>query len=261
MLDEAREVCLAAAAGDLESRIMLIDDASDFAPLLFAINHLLNMTDAYVRESTAAMAYAAEGKFFRRVLPEGMLGSFGHASKQINQTITQMKVAEEALEANRRQIEQDATDAMNRQVDQLLAVTDRVGQGDLTVRSEISGDDPIGRLAAGVNLMIDRMGKVLSDVQTGAVQIDLGAQQIAEASQDLANGATEQADSLSTINSSVQAVSDATQRNVERSAAASERSTASSSSAARGLEEMKLMKNAMGEIQAIQCTRSARSSR
>lgn len=81
---EAAEVCRAAAHGDLERRLLRIDVTGDLGDLLHAINHLLDMSDAFVRESTASLEYASEGKFFRRVLPEGMLGSFLRAARSIN---------------------------------------------------------------------------------------------------------------------------------------------------------------------------------
>ncbi|HPF40956.1 MAG TPA: methyl-accepting chemotaxis protein [Phycisphaerae bacterium] len=81
---EAAAVCRAGARGDLERRLLNIDASGDLGDLLHAINHLLDMTDAFVREATASLEYASSGKFFRRVLLEGMLGSFRRAARSIN---------------------------------------------------------------------------------------------------------------------------------------------------------------------------------
>lgn len=83
-IQEAARVCRAAAHGNLEERLTRIDVDGDLAELLHAINHLLDMTDAFVREATTSLEYASLGKFFRRVLPEGMLGSFLRAAESIN---------------------------------------------------------------------------------------------------------------------------------------------------------------------------------
>ena len=80
MIEEARRVCEAASQGNLEVRILGIDPEHEMAPMLFALNHLLDMSDAFVREATASLSYAGQGKFFRRVLPEGMLGTFANAA-------------------------------------------------------------------------------------------------------------------------------------------------------------------------------------
>jgi methyl-accepting chemotaxis protein len=48
------------------------------------------MTDAFMRESFAALEHAGEGKFYRRVLLRGMLGSFRNPSTLINRATEQM---------------------------------------------------------------------------------------------------------------------------------------------------------------------------
>ena len=99
---EASDVCRRAARGDLEARVLNIDDAShenrDMPELLHAINHLLDMTDAFVREATASLEFAGDGKFFRRVLLAGMLGSFARAAGSINAATAQMEQEKKALD-------------------------------------------------------------------------------------------------------------------------------------------------------------------
>lgn len=98
-IDQATAVCLQAATGNLESRILRIDANDPNAELLHAINHLLDMTDAFVRESRAALEYASQGKFFRRVLLEGMQGSFRSAARAINTATEMMDEKTNALQA------------------------------------------------------------------------------------------------------------------------------------------------------------------
>lgn len=109
-MKEATRVCAAAAQGDLEARILDIDQDSDSAALLNGINQLLDMTDAFVREACAALAAANDGAFYRRVLPAGMLGSFGAAAHRINDATRDMGHAAselEAAEAQRTALEDD----------------------------------------------------------------------------------------------------------------------------------------------------------
>jgi len=81
----AAETCELAAAGNLEARILHIEGSGEVARLSHAINHLLDMTDAFLREAGASLDYTSRGKFFRRVLLRGMRGSFRSASEAINQ--------------------------------------------------------------------------------------------------------------------------------------------------------------------------------
>ncbi len=96
---DAVEVCSAAARGDLEKRLLEINTDGQQAELMHSINHLLDMTDAFVREATASLEYASQGKFFRRVLPEGMLGSFRRAARSINAATQKMDEKTRELQA------------------------------------------------------------------------------------------------------------------------------------------------------------------
>ena len=99
---EAARVCTAAARGDLEARVLNIDASGELAEMLHAINQLLDMTDALVRETRATLEHASEGKFFRRVRPEGMLGTFERTATTINRATEMMqKEASELDEASR----------------------------------------------------------------------------------------------------------------------------------------------------------------
>ncbi|WP_321343149.1 methyl-accepting chemotaxis protein [Breoghania sp.] len=86
-LRHATEVCKAVAAGDFEARILNIDDGSDTAELMHAINLLIDRTDAYLRESKACLDYVGQNKHFRLISEQGMLGSFAEAARSIN-TVT-----------------------------------------------------------------------------------------------------------------------------------------------------------------------------
>ncbi|MEK6677101.1 MAG: methyl-accepting chemotaxis protein [Planctomycetota bacterium] len=89
-VQQAVEVCREAAGGRLEARILRIKEDGPPGELLHSINHLLDMTDAFVREATAALEYASQGKFFRRVILSGMRDTFRQAAQSINTATMQM---------------------------------------------------------------------------------------------------------------------------------------------------------------------------
>lgn len=103
---EAANVCRAGARGDLERRLLHINVGGDLGDLLHAINHLLDMTDAFVREATASLEYASNAKFFRRVLLEGMLGSFRRAASSINGATNGMDEQTQELRAAQKRREE-----------------------------------------------------------------------------------------------------------------------------------------------------------
>ncbi|MER7278687.1 methyl-accepting chemotaxis protein [Dactylosporangium sp. NPDC000244] len=94
------------AAGDLEARVPDLGPLPEAAAARDAVNGLLDVTDAFVRESGAALTAAAEGRFHRRFLPQGMLGAFGLGAAQINRATERLRDAAAGLvAADRRRLD------------------------------------------------------------------------------------------------------------------------------------------------------------
>ena len=92
------EACRQTADGDLEVRVLGIRRDGPLGPLARSINHLLDLTDAFVRESQASLRHASEQKFYRRVLERGLLGTYRDAARLINGATDQMAAQARALE-------------------------------------------------------------------------------------------------------------------------------------------------------------------
>ena len=92
------EVCNEAGNGNLESRIVGYDKNDEIGNLVHAINNLLDVTDAFVRESQAALSFASQGKFYRRVLLRGLPGTFKQASRTINTATEFMEAGAKELD-------------------------------------------------------------------------------------------------------------------------------------------------------------------
>lgn len=98
---KAAHVCREAARGNLEARVLGCTRTDEVGELMVAINDMLDITDAFVRESRAALDYAAHGKFFRRVLLRGLPGTFKSAAQVINAGTEEMQRGAQALESAR----------------------------------------------------------------------------------------------------------------------------------------------------------------
>lgn len=83
-------VVAAGARGDMENRLRLSHDIPELHDLACELNRFMDMTDAFVRESGAALDYAARGKFFRRVITRGMHGAFANGAGLINRAADEM---------------------------------------------------------------------------------------------------------------------------------------------------------------------------
>jgi methyl-accepting chemotaxis protein len=92
--------CDSAARGDLEARVRPVDGSGDVPELVAlqdAVNRVLDVSDAFVRESSAALTSAADGRFHRRVLQTGLRGAFRGAAADID-------AAREAMEMTAGQV-------------------------------------------------------------------------------------------------------------------------------------------------------------
>ncbi|WP_308036541.1 methyl-accepting chemotaxis protein [Actinoplanes sp. DH11] len=89
-LELIAQVCEAAAAGDFEQRVPAIGERPNADRARDAVNNLLDITDAFIRESGAALAAAAEGRFHRQFLTRGLRGAYRSAAAQISQSSAEM---------------------------------------------------------------------------------------------------------------------------------------------------------------------------
>lgn len=141
----AAGVCRRAAQGELDARILGIADGGDSAELLHSINHLLDMTEAFIRESTATLEAASRGEYQRPVRPEGLRGTFGQAVAKINAATQRMDQESRELKAAQRERQQlsDELSQTSELVDNLVRSSQHI--------SEMS--NLIETLAAQTNLL------------------------------------------------------------------------------------------------------------
>lgn len=184
-LKEALRVCRAAARGDLEQRVLHADDAGgELAELLHAVNHLLDMTDAFVREATASLEHASEGKFFRRVLPNGMLGSFRRASGSINDATSQMdhKTRELVAAENRRTKLAEEFRGTLEVVNSLARASDQIGNFSKVIQSIASQTN---LLALNATIEAARVGEAGRGFAVVAGEVKRLAQATASATREI----------------------------------------------------------------------------
>ena len=144
------DVCRKAAAGNMEARLPSLGDSTDAVAARTALNGLLDNTDAFVRESGAALEAAADGRFHRRFLTRGMRGAFRNAATQIAQSSDQMSVtAGRVAEAQRSR----------------LALADELESAVLTVSEQVA--TAATEMGASANGLADFARGAVSDAERG----------------------------------------------------------------------------------------------
>lgn len=92
--------CERLAEGDLELRVPPVELAA-LAPMRESINRLVDVTDAFVRESGAVLAAASAKRFHRRFLLRGMRKALKDGAQRIDGARGEIEKAERALAAQR----------------------------------------------------------------------------------------------------------------------------------------------------------------
>ncbi len=204
-LKEAQRVCEAAAEGDLEARILNIDADDELAGMLHAINHMLDMTDAFVREASASLAFASDGKFFRRVLPAGLRGSYGRGASIINTATEQMGTETAKLkeaETHRAALVEDITTAKE-VTSQLASSTRDIESMSLTIKKIASQTN---LLALNASIEAARVGDAGRGFAVVAEEVKRLANESATATQDIQNNVQSMKEASTTTVASIDRV-------------------------------------------------------
>jgi methyl-accepting chemotaxis protein len=144
------EVCRKAAAGDLEVRTPVLGQSEQAKATRTALNGLLDNTDAFVRESGAALEAAAEGRFHRKFLTRGMQGAFRNAAKQITQSNDAMSVSAARV---------------NEAAQSRLALADELESAVLTVSEQVA--TAATEMGASANGLADFAREAVADAERG----------------------------------------------------------------------------------------------
>jgi len=186
------DVMQSAANGDLEARILYCEKSGQLGDLGNSLNHLLDMTDAFLRESGAALEYASQGKYFRRVLLRGMRGTFRHKSELINAATQQLAADASSLKQIERLVcesseiavgaarEAAATSSI---MGQLGAASDKIG-GVVKGISQIAWQTKL--LAFNATIEAARAGSAGAGFQVVAQEVKELAQQSSTAADEIA---------------------------------------------------------------------------
>lgn len=201
----AATVCAQAARGDLEVRVPGIRDGGDLGRLQKSVNDMLDIVDAFVRESAASMEYVSRGRCFRKVLLRGLPNSFRNGATVINA----------------------GTDAMDRKVRDLADAAqgfgssmDTIARILTTAASELASDS--GSMAAAAeetsrqSIAVAAASKQASlNVQTVASAADELSASIAEISRQVVNstsGTTRAVSDARLANAQIENLAEAAQR-------------------------------------------------
>jgi methyl-accepting chemotaxis protein len=84
-----------AAGGELDARIVRLREDGVLGDLSRNANRLLDLTEAFAKESNTAMEYANQRRYFRKIIPTGLCGDFVYFATTINKSLGLMAARDE----------------------------------------------------------------------------------------------------------------------------------------------------------------------
>ncbi|MBK5957068.1 methyl-accepting chemotaxis protein [Rhodoplanes elegans] len=198
---EAAAVAERVARGDFEARILTIRDRGAFGRLQHAFNDATDRCDAFVRESTAAMAAIRDDKYHRRILPKGLHGSVKLAAETINEAMEVIRCRVAAFNADTAQFEEAigrVVDAMAGAVGNMESTAGVLGQGATETRTraeavERSSQDASSNMetvAAATTELAASAEEIGRDVDRSAAIAREAVTKVAQASDTIASLST-----------------------------------------------------------------------
>ena len=151
------KVCKDVRKGNFESRVINLNQGSELKVLADSVNSSIDICDAFVRESMLAMKAASQGKFYRKIRPEGMEGMFSHSVNGINDAIDFLKDKDEADKKN-----QEMVNLTINNIDELIS---NASSGNLNKKASTDGlDENYGGLIEKMNGLMEVVEKPLLDI-------------------------------------------------------------------------------------------------
>lgn len=122
------------------------------------------------------------------------------------------------------------------------------GDGDLTQRLDVSGNDEIARLAGAFNIFVGKIEEMVSEIKRAAGSINTSASEISNGNVDLSQRTEEQASSLEETASSMEEMTSTVTQNADNAKEANQLVVSARDQADKGGSVVKEAINAMGEI-------------
>jgi methyl-accepting chemotaxis protein len=266
-IDKACVVLAAARAGDLDPRATRIDDGGEIAKMLRDLNGCLDLTEAFSKEADAAMAMAANGRYFRLILTDGLVGAFREHAATINKAQLEMarKHREElAIQAEIAGVTAAAAEGdFSRRVDlagktgfmlemarsmnavsetseralrDVVSFLEALAAGDLSRRIENDYAGMFSQIREDANTTAERLSDIVNSIIDAAETISTASAEISSGSADLAERTEQQASALEQTAAGVEELSGAVRKNAHGAGQASQMASGASRAAEQSRE-------------------------
>ena len=175
-IDKLIDVCNQMIAGDIEARVIGVEEGHPLKALAEAINRTLDLMDSYTRESATAIEYCSNDKFYRPLLPQGLPGVFGRCATVINKGGRRMR------DSHRNFVEiADLAEENSSSVNTIAAACEELSATNEEItrsaQSSVESSHLTAQQAHELSGSVKRMESALSDIDSTVNMIEHIAQQ------------------------------------------------------------------------------------
>ncbi|HWJ88743.1 MAG TPA: methyl-accepting chemotaxis protein [Pelagibacterium sp.] len=280
-LGHVSQVGSAVAAGNFSERLQLRAEYGDVLRAGHAINDMIDVNDAFVRESALAMTAASEGRFYRKIGPEGMRGAFLISVNTINAAIDRLadrpalmrdlqqafgEVVDAAVAGDfSKRVEAQFPDlelnTLARGINNLVATVDRglgetgevlaaLADTDLTKRVEGDYQGSFAKLKEDTNAVADKLSEVVVQLRSTSQALKIATEEILTGANDLSERTTKQAATIEETSATMAQLASTVADNARMAEDADEQAQAASQGAAQSGAIMDKATEAMERITA-----------
>ena len=272
--------------GDFEARIINLNEEGKLRKLSDTVNSAIDVSDAFVREAFLAMKAASEGRYHRKIRPEGMRGAFLNSVNGINEAIallenktTQEKANKDMIELAMREIKElveaashgnldqridsspftgdfknlvesmnNLMDAINSPIQDSIRVMDALSDGDLS--KSIDGDyqGTFGKIKEALNGTTINLKNMVQKIQESTSHVSSASKEISVGSLDLSQRTESQASSLEETAASIESMTSNLKINANNTKEAAEKAKVAETNAVEGGNIVEEVVSAMGQI-------------
>jgi len=190
-------------AGDINARATVTDE-DEVGKLALAFNSMADkVNESVTREHQAAEDLRSKVDHLLEVVSKAARGDLtGQIRLLGDDAIGELAQVIQIMINNIRLLLKEKHDAMaeiQEKVDRILTVVTKAADGDLTGNVDVHGDDAIGRLAGAVQVMIDNLHLLVSQVQQSGIQVSSSATEIAATAKEQLATMSQQAATVNDI--------------------------------------------------------------
>ncbi|MCB1517038.1 MAG: hypothetical protein KDJ19_05410 [Hyphomicrobiaceae bacterium] len=279
ILSEIRSVTHAVRRGDFNARVVLPGIGGEMKATVDGVNDLIDVNDAFVRESSLVMQAVTEGRYYRKIRPEGMQGMFIAAVSNINESVDQMgersrmielcmtEVSRLVSEVNKGKLDGridtsgftgmylQLTSEMNQLMQTIAVPIQQTGQVlaalaatdlDHRVQGEYSG--AFGKLKDDTNEVAEKLVEIVGQLRSTSGSLRTATGEILAGANDLSERTTKQAATIEETSATMEQLATTVAQNAQQAADASELAKQVSTTAQEGGAVMHRATEAMERI-------------